>query len=253
MVIADKQTPLVILIGQHVCGKTSVLIRLSSFLMKEGWRVSPLKNFHPNSRTYQFYCDAFVRMVFCNDLSQWCSIPDILLEVIDNHGRKVCQLLEYDSDRFLDENTLTNDSSEVFSRHQGNLTIIPFISDYPEDVHLFIDRVRKCQSLIRTVKGKVRWLFLYNKIDLMSGHYWQIDDGYQYVKHAIDCIYPGLFDSFRTSGVRRIWSTYTCSLMPFSSGVFESAINPSGEVIDVYSPSSDCFPKRLWDYILKGL
>lgn len=253
MVIADKQTPLVILIGQHVCGKTSVLIRLSRFLMNEGWRVSPLKNFHPNSRTYQFYCDAFVRMVFCDDLSQWCSIPDILLEVIDNRGRKVCQLLKYDSERFLDENTLTNDSAEVFSRHQGNLTIIPFISDYPKDVHLFIDRVRKAQSLIRTVKGKVRWLFLYNKIDLMFGHYWQIKDGYQYVKHMINYNYPGLFDSFRASGFHSLWSPYNCSLMPFSSGHFVSTTTPSGKEIDLYLQSPECVPNRLWDYILKGL
>ena len=47
--IADQNVPIVVLFGPTTCGKTMTLIRLTRYLQKYGYKVSPVRSFRPFS------------------------------------------------------------------------------------------------------------------------------------------------------------------------------------------------------------
>ena len=63
----DKYTPIVILFGPPICGKTMVLLRLIRYLENNGFIVEPVANYRPNDSYYQQICDDFHRIVY-NDI-----------------------------------------------------------------------------------------------------------------------------------------------------------------------------------------
>ena len=63
--IADKQTPLVLLVGPPACGKTMTLIRLARFLKEMGYQLEPVRTLRPS--TDKAYLD------LCNNFNSACS------------------------------------------------------------------------------------------------------------------------------------------------------------------------------------
>ena len=51
--IADQRIPIVVLFGPPTCGKTMTLIRLTRYLQKDGYKVSPVRSLYQDVRRIQ--------------------------------------------------------------------------------------------------------------------------------------------------------------------------------------------------------
>ena len=58
--ISDHNAPIVVLFGQPACGKTMTLVRMTRYLISQGYSVDPVREFRPNyDVNYTKNCEDF--------------------------------------------------------------------------------------------------------------------------------------------------------------------------------------------------
>ena len=94
--IADQAVPIIVLFGPTECGKTMTLIRMTRFLQKYGYRVSPIRSFRPSADAhYAQMCEGYNELVHSSNAAEGTQmISFMLVEVLDKSGRRICQILE---------------------------------------------------------------------------------------------------------------------------------------------------------------
>ena len=102
-------------------------------------------------------------------------------------------------------------------------------------------------------KDKV--IFLYNKIDasLTLGNRGSIN--MSSLKKQINQDYVGLLDLFKNENpISKFWREYDCFLVPFQTGNYSTETDPNtNDIIKIFTPGKDNYPKHLWETIKKCL
>ena len=257
--IADQAVPIIVLFGPTECGKTMTLIRMTRFLQKYGYRVSPIRSFRPAAdEHYAKMCESYNELVHSSNAAEGTQmISFMLVEVLDKSGRRICQILEAPGEYYYNPkkpgepfpayvNTIINSGN----RKIWGFMVEPDWQD-PSDRSGY---VAKLQKLKRDMRPQDRAIFLYNKVDksnfvIAPGHVNMLG-----VKNDVENMYPGIFTPFvNPSPISKWFKPYLCDLVPFSNGSFSSATKPDGTAYLTYQQGVDEYPQMLWKIIIKRI
>ena len=250
--IADTNAPLVILFGPPACGKTMSLVRLTRYLRREGYIISPIRNFRPSYDTnYIDMCDSFDIMINQNDAADATSrISFMLVEVIRN-GRRICQILEAPGEYYFNPQSpndpFPNYVNTIINCNNRKIWVFMVEPDWRDEV----DRrnyVNKIQKLKVKLRPRDKTIFLFNKIDLTN---FVNGPGQIHTNEAlkqVKFLYPNIFDAFKNQNpVTKFFKEYRFDFIPFQTGDFARAID--GTLL--FQEGPDEYPRMFWKRTLK--
>lgn len=252
--IADGKTPIVILYGPPSCGKTMTLIRLTRYLLTQGYTVVPEKTFRPSADTkYKSLCDGFDQFINSNTAAQGTSHIDFMLVKVLKDGRPVCQLLEAPGELYFNPDApdapyppYVNEILNGSNRKVWLIMVEPDWSDATPRKN-YVTRIQRLKSQM-TVQDKV--LFVFNKIDKTP---FVINAGHVNVKAAIsnvENLYPNIFTPFKNQNPLTKWLTkYNCEFVPFTTGNYSPSL--SGGF--TFTESHSIYAQKLWNAMHKLL
>ncbi len=245
----DSKVPLVLFIGPQYVGKTSVVTRLSKYIISNGWNADITPNFK-GSIPY----DMYMRVVRNMDIHllpvRDCSPIYVSARsyypgddgVIRRYGDDI-RLIDLPYDIFFSktEEFPLYFKQIVYSKNPKIWIII--LEPGWEDSFArrsYVESIDYFKKKIMSSSDKV--VFLINKVDNTP-----FVDGRDNVKMEqlliyVEDIYPNIFKPFlrRPTLLQFFKSKYTCDILPFSAGTLSG---------DIFVPASDCYPKKLWDVI----
>ncbi|MDR2962333.1 MAG: hypothetical protein LBU90_01620 [Bacteroidales bacterium] len=253
--IADP-SPVIILFGAGSSGKTMTLIRMTRFLIAQGYKVVPERTFRDSRDThYQKMCDNFTTIVNSTKAPGRNQVIDFMLvKVMDNMGRTVCQLLEAPGEHYFDPNfpnrpfpTYINTISQAPNRRTWIFIVEKDWLNQSDRNH-FAQKITDLQRLYVNARDKV--IFTCHKADLHQ-HYMQ---GGNYNTPLffkdIHNQYPNIFSQYRENRPIVSWfKPYNFDFVPFSAGLFTD----DGEGGKQFVASNDSTPRKLWSAIEKSV
>lgn len=251
--VPDDETPIVVLFGPPSCGKTMTLVRMTRFLLSEGYTVEPVRTFRSTADThYARMCDEFDEMINSNDAASSTSrISFMLVQVLDKHGRAICQILEAPGEYYFDGLPTTPFPvyvNSIIGSNNRKLWAI-FVEPDWNDAGIRANYVTKITRLKSMMSRQDKTLFVYNKIDRTR---LVISQGEVNVKEAIrqvEKLYPRIFTPFlNLHPVTKLWKTYNCDFVPFQTGYYNESM--SGVT---YTESNDAYPRIFWKALLKQI
>ena len=257
--IADQEAPIVVLFGPTECGKTMTLIRMTRFLQKSGYKVAPIHSFRLSTDThYKHICESFNELVNSSNAAQGTEmISFMLVEVLDENGRRVCQILEAPGEYYFDPKnpdeefpTYVNTIINSKNRKIWLLMVEPDWKD-PAERCAYVKKVQKLKTRMRP---QDKAIFLYNKVDKSN---FVVSPGHvnlNSIKNDASNMYPGIFVSFTNfNPITKFFRSYMCDLVPFSNGTFTKATKADGTAYLTYQQGVDEYPQLLWNTILKRI
>jgi hypothetical protein len=252
--IKDPNAPLIILFGPPACGKTMTLVRLTRFLKKQGYKISPVKTFRPSEdKNYENLCNKFDELI--NDSNAAKSTDQIsfmLINVVKSDGKSLCQILEAPGEYYFNpekpNNPFPNYVNTIINSGNRKIWSILVEPDWKND----IDR-RNYVSKITNLKQKMRMndkvVFIYNKIDKTN---FVRSVGNINITSAIEDIqnlYPNIFVPFLNQiPITKLFKKYNCEFVPFQTGDYTDAINGL-----TYQEGPDEYCNNLWSTLLKNI
>ena len=257
--IADQNVPIVVLFGPTECGKTMTLIRLTRFLQKYGYKVSPIRSFRPAADDhYAKMCDGYNELVNSPNAAQGTEmISFMLVEVLDKSGRRICQILEAPGEYYFNpkkpNNTFPVYINTIINSNNRKIWIYMVEPNWkdPLDRSGYVSRIHHLKTMMR---GQDIAIFLYNKVDKSN---FVISPGrvnIEGVKNDISNMYPGIFTPFVNEVPIYKWlKPYLCELVPFSFVMFTEATHSDGSVYLTYQQGVDEYPQMLWNTIMKKI
>ena len=257
--IADQAVPIIVLFGPTECGKTMTLIRMTRFLQKYGYRVSPIRSFRPSADAhYAQMCEGYNELVHSSNAAEGTQmISFMLVEVLDKNGRRICQILEAPGEYYYNPKKPGNDFPAYVQTiiHSNNRKIWIYMVEPdwkdPSDRSGYVSKLQKLKTMMRP---QDRAIFLYNKVDKSN---FVISPGHVNmpgIKNDIENMYPGIFTPFvNLNPITKWFKPYLCDLVPFSNGSFAKASKADGTVYLTYQQGVDEYPQMLWNYIMKRI
>jgi len=257
--IADPAVPIIVLFGPTECGKTMTLIRMTRFLKKYGYRVSPIRSFRPAADVhYAHMCEGYNELVNSSNAAEGTQmISFMLVEVLDKSGRRICQILEAPGEYYYNPKK-PNEPFPAYVQtiiHSENRKIWIYMVEPdwkdPSDRSGYVSRL---QELKKEMRPKDRAVFLYNKVDksnfvIAPGRVNMLG-----VKNDVENMYPGIFTPFvNLNPITKWFKPYLCDLVPFSNGSFSRASKADGTEYLTYQPGVDEYPQILWNTIMKRI
>lgn len=251
--IADKANPIVVLFGPPACGKTMTLVRLTRYLRTLGLKVEPIASFRPSADThYAKMCHDFPSMIGSSEAANSTkNISFMMVRVIDEVGRVLCQILEAPGEYYYNP----NDESEPnvdFPRYvnaiknSSNRKIWCYMVEpqwkFSDQAHNYVAKIHK---LKRNMRPQDKAVFIFNKIDLTP---FVITPGQVNMKSAkkeVEDLYPGIFSLFKSHGI--FGDSDNFELVPFHTGDYSKKIAGGYS----FEQGPDEYPQKLWQTILK--
>lgn len=267
--IADKDTPIVLLIGPPASGKTMTLVRLARYLRTQpGYTVRPDTAFRPaHDKNYERMCKQFDAMISNDYAADSTSHINFMLVKILYKGRTLCQILEAPGEDYYSpviasssiQGTTTKKQLPRYIsniRHNKNRKIWTVLVE-PDHTNERMDTFNRTQyaiavkDLIQNSRKKGdKILFIFNKIDKTD---FVITPGIVNQKEAlkeIANIYPNIFVPFKNENpITRFWKENNFDFIPFHTGDY--AKTSDGSI--AFEPGSDIYPENLWKTICKLL
>ena len=257
--IADQAVPIIVLFGPTECGKTMTLIRMTRFLQKYGYRVSPIRSFRPSADMhYAQMCDSYNELVHSSNAAEGTEmISFMLVEVLDKSGRRICQILEAPGEYYYNPKK----PSEPFPAYvntiinSGNRKIWIYMVEPdwkdPSDRSGYVTKLQKLKTMMRP---QDKAIFLYNKVDKSNFVIAPGRVNMPGVKNDVENMYPGIFTPFvNLNPITKWFKPYLCDLVPFSNGSFSKATKPDGTVYLTYQQGVDEYPQMLWKVLMKRI
>lgn len=255
--IADQAVPIIVLFGPTECGKTMTLIRLTRFLQRYGYCVSPIRSFRPSADAhYAKMCEGYNELVNSSNAAEGTQmISFMLVEVLDKSRRRICQILEapgeyyYNPKKPQDEfpayvNTIINSKNRKIWIYM----VEPDWKD-PSDRSGYVSRIQKLKTVMRP---QDKAIFLYNKVDKSNFVIAPGQVNMLGIKNDIENMYPGIFTPFvNLNPITKWFKPYLCDLVPFSNGSFAKASRADGTAYITYQQGVDEYPQMLWNHIMK--
>lgn len=249
----NKEVPVVFMYGPPAVGKTMTLVRLTRYLVEQGYMVLPNRTFRPSSdKLYQDICHQFQELVNNGGVAGGTDRTGILLIDIIKKGNVILQILDTpgviintNKDEPINYPIYFND---YINSSNPKIWMI-FLEPYWADSHrrmVYTKQVCKLKSRCWRESDSV--LVIYNKIDQTSF----VTSLGKIVENAcvndIKQLYPGMLDVFKNQHFpSRMFRKYTCSILPFQTGVFKESKNGNC----VYSPGPIEYVDKLWKEIEK--
>lgn len=259
--ISDQRVPIIVLFGPGKCGKTMTQIRLARYLHEKGYTINPVRDFRPSRDTnYQYNCDHFSDFVTSDDAAPGNdTLSFMLLEVLDNRGNRICQILEAPGEHY---HSLQNPQASFPSyinkliaspvRKIWCITLepnwIPAANCQQYNLAQYVEKIKSLKSKIST-RDKV--VFVYNKIDVTGLMLNQEQVNMSRMVKDVTDHFPGVFESFRnTNPITSLWRRYDCELVPFTTGTYNE-YRDGVETRTHYTVGSAAFPAKLWNKLSK--
>ena len=243
--------PIVILFGPRDCGKTMTLIRLTRYLMTQGYLVEPDRLFRSH---YENICDNYMHLCYSNYAPGGNDkINFMLVKVRDRSGRPVCQFVKLPGDLCFDPHVSVNTPNSIFNTllNIPNQRIWIFMTELDwgdcETRSSYVTYINKLLPYIQ----KDRIIFTCNKVDkhpelLLPDHRPNTKQLFRTIRNQ----YPRIFDKFKNkTPIIRLFKKWNVNFVPFSAGSF--TVTENGK--QVYIPSEDIYPRMLWKAILKAV
>lgn len=258
-VFVTDTSPIIILFGAGASGKTTALIRLTKYLRSVGYQVSPDRTFRDARDTgYQNKCKEFLPMVNRDIVPPRTNPIDFMLvKVIDQRGKPICQLLEAPGEHYFNPefpNKPFRQYLNTITQSSNRRTWVIIVEkdwtpmDYPDARAGYTDKIKLLQHKFIHPTDKV--IFLCSKANEFSEYM----NGTQYIdKRFFEDIknqYSGIFTRYENKNPITKWAQpYNFEFVVFSSGVFNEVVGD--EEPQPYTPSRDSDPRRLWEAILR--
>ena len=259
-VIINDPSPVIVLFGSGASGKTMTLIRLTKYLIAQGYKVKPERTFcDARDKHYQRMCDNFMSIVGSTKAPGRNQVIDFMLvKVEDAYGRPICQLLEAPGEHYFDPKYPTRD----FPTYLATITVRPNRKTWviivekdwmnQEDRNHYAEKIVKLQENHINPKDKV--IFTCHKVDK---HFvgWQQANVRQLLKDIWNDTtrtgqYPNIFSQFKnTNIITKLWRKYDFDFVPFSAGLFTDDGNGGQN----YIQGDDKYPIMLWKSIMKTI
>ncbi len=251
--ISDLNTPIVVLFGPPACGKTMTLVRLTRYQRKINLRVVPVENFRPSTdRHYKEMCDEFSKMVNSDQAaSSTQNISFMLVRVLDESGRPICQILEAPGEYYYNPNNDKEPNVE-FPRYVNaiknstNRKIWCYIVEpkWNAGQHAlnYVEKIKKLKSNMRAADKAI---FVMNKADLTPFVYAPGQINKAQAEREISNLYPGIFVPFIKKGI--LGSSKNYKFVPFHTGDYNSLQNGGYS----FQEGPDEYPRELWQTIFK--
>lgn len=252
--VSDPHTPIVVLYGPPSCGKTMTLVRMTRYLVSQGYTVVPEKTFRPTyDDNYKQLCDNFDQMINSNSAAESTKNISFMLVKVLKNGKPVCQLLEAPGEYYFKPDEPNRDYPayvhEILNSKNRKVWAIMVEPDWSDSVPRanYVTRIHKLKHMMAS-RDKV--LFVYNKIDLTHFVY-----GVGQVNNAeairnVKNLYPNIFVPFENQNpVTKFFTKYNCEFIPFMTGSYSQTM--SGGF--TYTEGHPLYAKRLWEVMLKLL
>lgn len=252
--------PFAILFGPPNCGKTMTLIRLSRYLRDCGFRMNANRTFRNASDTnYEQLRNNFPD--YLNNpqglAARGTALLDfVLVDVIDNKGNRVLKILEAPGEHYFDPTNPNNQSefpryiTELINDSKNSkIWIIVLEPNWgtTEKRRAYVDRIKSLSRRLPNSRSR-KVVILYNKIDKTELEKSVSVANRRALMEEIDVQYPGLRKIFKNEiPIIQLFKPYYCEFVPFSTGTFLKTENGLA-----YVPSSNSYPKQLWN-VLKRL
>ena len=257
--IADQAVPIIVLFGPAECGKTMTLIRMTRFLQKYGYRVSPIRSFRPSTDAhYTQMCDGFNELVNSPNAADGNQmISFMLVEVLDKSQTRICQILEAPGEYYYNPKKPSDPFpayvNTIIQSNNRKIYIYMVEPDWldPADRSGYVTRLRKLKTDMRS---QDRAIFLYNKVDKSNFVIAPGKVNLAGIKNDIENMYPGIFTPFvNLNPITKWFKPYLCDLVPFSNGSFTKASKADGTAYLTYQQGVDEYPQMLWNLIMKRI
>jgi GTPase SAR1 family protein len=251
--IADP-SPVIILFGSGASGKTMTLIRLTKYLIQQGYKVQPERTFRDARDThYQNMCNNFTSIVNNTKAPGSNAVIDFMLvKVMDKWGRPICQLLEAPGEHYFDPFAPKRPfPAYINTISQGNnrrtwVFIVEKDWMNQSDRNNFAQKICDLQQQYVLTRDKV--IFTCHKADLhpqyMVGGSYNVPLFFNDIQNQ----YPNIFSKYEnTNPITKLWRKYNFDFIVFSAGSFSD----DDEGGQNYVPSNMVNPALLWKSILK--
>ena len=241
----DRSTPIVVLFGPPCSGKFSIMRRLSLYLEQEGFTVlydilHAEANEYDKSVSDRFdrYWQEIVRHQYEPRMVNFPS--SILLHVMGNKGRKICQLL------YINGQICTNDIPHHNLFNELKCLNNRIIWALTFDINSQVDENLKYQIrdlYVDVAHSPYKTIVICNKVDLIDKRpnlqrcYKHMNETYSFEMEFLEKIHPKIF-GFLHSKNKMVFNV-------FSSGVYIESSDHRQYVV-----SNNIYPQSLWNSIL---
>ena len=251
--IKDREAPIVVLYGPPSCGKTMTLVRLTRYLKRNGYQVSPVRSLRPSDdRHYADMCNGFNDMINSIDAARSTDNMSFMLVQVSKEGRRICQILEAPGEGYFYHGAqgerypkFLNDMLALDMRKIYCVIVEP---DGQSDQlrNEYVDRLAHLKHTHMGARDSV--IFVFNKIDLTNFVYGRGRVHLPPARKEVAQLYPGIFAPFRNENpITRFWREWNCEFEPFQTGSYTR--DAAGSL--VFSDGPDEYPHNLWKTILK--
>lgn len=253
--IADRSTPVVLLVGPPASGKTMMLVRLTRWLKNKGYTVTPVRTFRPSDGTYEKMCDDFNAMVSSNEAAAGTNVISFMLVKVSYNGHPICQILEAPGEHYHSPYNPESDFPPYIHRiiqtiPNRRVFVILTDADYKlqrdeESRKLYVDKIRRIRRLASPMD---RFIVVFNKVDLTDYTLGKGNYNKREAYRAVRNFYPGVFEIFENKHpITRFFKPSDASFVAFQSGVFTASSDGKSTT---FTAGADGYAEGLWKQLL---
>ena len=251
----SNPSPIIILFGPRSSGKTMTLVRLTRWLVAQGYNVSPDRTFRPSYDTfYQKLCDSFNVVVNSDFAASSNQVLDFMLvKVTNRYGELVCQILDAPGAHYFDNQNLDKEFpayiNKILSIDNPKIWLFMVENDWmdEEDRIGYAHKINQMQRLMRT-SDKV--IFICHKADKKRVLFDARHQMSYYFFEEIYYQYPYIFSNYKNKNfITKLWRKYNFDFVVFSAGWFKNIDDGR----QLYVQGDDKYPAALWKSIMKTI
>jgi hypothetical protein len=250
--VSDPNTPIVVLYGPPSCGKTMTLVRMTRYLVSQGYTVVPEKTFRPTyDENFKNLCENFDQMINSNNAATSTSNISFMLVKILKDGKPVCQILEAPGEYYFSPGDPNRPYPayvhRIINSMNRKIWAIMLEPDWNDSVPRanYVTRIRNLKSMMAP-RDKV--VFVYNKIDLTPFVYGVGNVNTSEAIKNVQNLYPSIFVPFENKNpITKFFTKYNCEFVPFMTGSYSETM--SGGF--TYTEGHYIYAQKLWQTMLK--